>query len=262
MDRRFQFYKRNIDLWIKNRDASVLIVGGGDYDFRVFRENGFQNVTISNLDSRMNQSDYLPYKYAFENAENLSFNDDSFDYVVVHASLHHCSSPHSALLNMYRVARKSVILFESRDSFLMNLTEYFGFTETYEHSAVYHNNGEYGGVDNSDIPNFVYRWTEREIEKTIKSYSPYASQKFKYSYDYDLPRSFETRKAVHFKKYLVKLLSIFYIPFKFFFPRQQNLFACKIDKPDLSNELFEWLNVIQDRIEFNKKWGEKYYKKN
>jgi ubiquinone/menaquinone biosynthesis C-methylase UbiE len=44
-----------------------------------------------------------------QDAENLSYDDRAFDLVVVHAGLHPCYSPHRALLEMYRVARRCVV---------------------------------------------------------------------------------------------------------------------------------------------------------
>jgi hypothetical protein len=43
-------------------------------------------------------------------------------------------------------------------------------SEVYEYSAL--KNDSNGGVDNTNIPNFVYRWTEREVLKLMNSYKP------------------------------------------------------------------------------------------
>ena len=39
--------------------------------------------------------------------------------------------------------------------------------QEYEHAAVFYNDCVFGGVKNTPIPNFIYRWTRRDIEKTI-----------------------------------------------------------------------------------------------
>src|SRR5262245_12517528 len=83
----------------------VLVVCGGSLDEQVFALTGFPNVTVTNLDDADAN--------VRQDAENLSYDDGSFDLVVVHAGLHHCYSPHRALLEMYRVARKCVLAFES-----------------------------------------------------------------------------------------------------------------------------------------------------
>ncbi len=261
MDKRLSFYKATIDKWIKHRDANILVVAGGKNDYEVFRKLGFINVTISNLDERMEGDEFNPFKWSYQDAENLSFEENSFDFVVVHAALHHCFSPHRALLNMYRVAQKGVILLESRDSFVMKIVEYCGLAQTYEHAAVFYNDCKYGGVRNTNIPNFVYRWTEREIEKTINSYAPYAQHHFYFNYDYDLPRSAQHRKKESYKMIFVYSSCLFYSIFAKLFPRQQNLFSCFIEKPDLERKHFEWLKYNDGKITFNKEWAYNYYKK-
>jgi len=261
MNKRISFYKATIDKWIKNRDANILVVGGGENDCEVFKELGFSNTTISNLDERMKGNEYHPFIWSYQDMENLSFEDNAFDFVIVHAALHHCFSPHRALLNMYRVAKQGVIIFESRDSFVMKFVEYFGLTQTYEHSAVFYNDCKYGGVANSTIPNYVYRWTEREIEKTINSFAPYAKHQFHYDFGYDLPRSAQWRKGEDYKMLIVYLSRVFYSLFIRVFPKQQNLFACFIEKPDLEKDHFEWLKYNDGKVNFNKEWANKYYKK-
>jgi hypothetical protein len=71
---------------------------------------------------------------------------------------------------MYRVARKTAIAFESRDSLLMRIAVKLGFTMDYETDCVTPDGK--GGVAESGIPNFVYRWTEREVWKAIATFDP------------------------------------------------------------------------------------------
>jgi hypothetical protein len=56
-------------------------------------------------------------------------------------------------------------------------------SEVYEYSAVKNDDG--GGVDNTNVPNFVYRWTEREVLKLINFYRPLNKYKIYFDYDYD-----------------------------------------------------------------------------
>lgn len=53
--------------------------------------------------------------YAEENAEDLSFDDSTFDYVFCKQSYHHFPRPYLALYEMLRVARNGVILVEPSD---------------------------------------------------------------------------------------------------------------------------------------------------
>ncbi len=111
---RIEFYKNTISKWIENRNSSILVIGGGETDRSVFNLLGFANVTISNLDERVIGDEFAPYQWSYQKAEQLSYGDREFDFVVVHAALHHCESPHRALLEMYRVAKIGAIAFESR----------------------------------------------------------------------------------------------------------------------------------------------------
>lgn len=81
---------------------------------------------------------------------------------------------------MYRVARKAVIAFEARDSMLTQLVVQFGHTGQFEVSSI--DPEGRGGVADTGIPNFVYRWTEREVIKTIASYGPGGTPTFQFFY--------------------------------------------------------------------------------
>src|SRR5437762_2881238 len=109
----FRFYGRIIrDLLargIVKPDMSVLVVCGGEIDKRIFQQLGFTAVTISNLDTRMTGQEFAPYNWSCQDAEALAFPDNSFDFVVVCAGLHHCYSPHRALLEISRVARRCAV---------------------------------------------------------------------------------------------------------------------------------------------------------
>jgi ubiquinone/menaquinone biosynthesis C-methylase UbiE len=54
-------------------------------------------------------------KYSVQNAENLTFDDESFDFVFCKESYHHFPRPALALYEMLRVARKAVVLIEPND---------------------------------------------------------------------------------------------------------------------------------------------------
>jgi hypothetical protein len=52
---------------------SVLVVAGGGYDRDVFLARGYRQVTISNVDTRIDTSGaYAPYTWSYQNAESLS----------------------------------------------------------------------------------------------------------------------------------------------------------------------------------------------
>jgi hypothetical protein len=90
--------------------------------------------------------------------------------------LHHCASPHRALLEMYRVARKAAAVFEARDSLMMRSAIALGFTGDFELEAVSGEGYESGGLNNGPIPNSNFRWTEREVVETIRAADPAGAQ--------------------------------------------------------------------------------------
>jgi SAM-dependent methyltransferase len=259
---RLSFYKNTINKWIEDKSSSILVVGGGETDHSVLRSLQFTNVTISNLDSRMTGNEFFPYKWSFQKAEQLEYEKDSFDFVVVHAALHHCESPHRALLEMYRVARSGLIAFESRDSLLMRFLEKIKLTPSYEHVAVHWNDGKFGGVNNTEIPNYIYRWTEREIEKTISSYAPYAKHQCFYCYGNDIPSNVRIEKRADWKRIVIYIAKPFYQVFSTFFPSQQNLFAFYVQKPQVPNDLHDWLSLKNEEIRFDREWAKKNYQPN
>jgi ubiquinone/menaquinone biosynthesis C-methylase UbiE len=259
-DTRINFYKDTINQWIQDKNSSILIVGAGETDRDVFTELGFTNVIISNLDSRLKGDEFSPYSWSYQKAEQLSYENESFDFVVVHAALHHCESPHRALLEMYRVAKKGVVAFESRDSLLMKFLELANLTPSYEHVAVYYNDGKFGGVNNTEIPNYIYRWTEREIEKTISTYAPYAKHEFRYRYGNDVPSSIGLERKATLKQVIISVAKPFYHLFTLLFPKQQNLFAFYTEKPNIPANLYEWLKLEEGNIKFNYEWAKAIYK--
>jgi SAM-dependent methyltransferase len=262
MNEREAFYQKIVSEQIKDRDASILVCGAGSLDKQIFANLGFSDVTLSNLDEKMDHGEYAPFKWKYENAEILSFNNSVFDYVVIHAAIHHASSPHKVLTEMYRVAKKGVLAFESRDSVIMRFLERNGLTQVYEYTAVYYNDCKYGGMNNTEIPNFVYRWTEREIEKTIQAYAPYFKHKFIYRYGTAFPCTPGLEAKGVNKTIFLKLMRPFYWLFAKIFVKQQNLFAFYIEKPIIQNSLLPWLifDESERKIKFNKKWGDQKYR--
>ena len=259
---RRQFYSNIVEKRILNKDASILVCGGGLLDKETFLDLGFSNVTLSNLDTRTSADKFAPYKWDYQDAQSLSYDDNSFDYVVIHAAIHHAPMPHKVLLEMYRVSRVGILAFEARDSFLMRIVTKLNLAQEYEHAAVFYNDCSHGGVNNTQIPNYVYRWTEREIEKTIQSYNPISKHTFLYDYGSAYPCTPELELKNGFKVSLLFLLKSLYIFFSRIFYKQQNQFAFFILKISKENELFPWLCRDKDTndIKFNKAWAEKKYK--
>src|SRR5207244_6314078 len=141
--------------------------------------------------------------------------------------LHHCDSPHRGLLEMYRVSRRGVLVFESRDSLVMKIAVRLGLTQEYEIAAVAWNGGTCGGVNNSQIPNFIYRWTEREFEKTITAHDPVAPHRFRYFYGLNLPWQPESRLGRRLVGAIAAIANVVSAPLR----KQRNSFAMVALRP-------------------------------
>jgi SAM-dependent methyltransferase len=184
MTERLGFYERTLqqllDDGLVERGWRVLVVAGGQVDREAFAATGFTDVTVTNLSEDGDER---------QDAEALTYEDEAFDFAVISAGLHHCASPHKALLELYRVARHGILALEARDSSLMRLAQRIGVVDDYELTAVADNGFAAGGVRNTAVPNFVYRWTEREVEKTIASAAPQRTHRFVWFRELELPVS-------------------------------------------------------------------------
>ena len=88
-----------------------------------------------------------------QNAEKMSLKDNTFDWSLVKAGLHHLQKPVIGIYEMLRVSRKGVIVIEAHDSFLLNLSQKFSKKV----------------LDFEEAGNYVYRFRKREIEKICLS---------------------------------------------------------------------------------------------
>ncbi len=166
---------RLVQRGVLRRNMKVLVVCAGQYDRDVLRRCGFTDVTLSNLDPVVGGSGCAPFTWRLEDAERLSYDDGEFDVVIAHSGLHHARSPHRAVLEMYRVGRVGVVAFEPVDNLVTRIGVWLGVGQQYELAAVAGAGCRSGGQRNTPIPNYVYRWTPREVEKTIRSYARSAS---------------------------------------------------------------------------------------
>ena len=211
---REKFYKIVVSQYL-NYSSNVLVVGAGPVDIKVFNDLGFKKIKFTNLITNKKFS-----QIKFGNMENLKYPDNSFDYAVVHASLHHTSKPYKGIYEMYRVSRKGILLIESHDNFVMRLLIKFNLTEDFENSSIKYSGLAInkGGVDGTDIPNYIYRFTERELKKFSKGLDFNKSHKIYFDYYLSLD-NIESRFSKGFlgktlKFIIVKLALIFFFIFK------------------------------------------------
>ena len=222
---------------------TVLVVAGGPADRDAFRALEFEHVTISNVDEEVTADELEPYEWSFQDAEALAYPDASFDLTVVSAGLHHCRSPHRALLELYRVARVAALALESRDSALMRAAVKLGAVDKYELAAVAAHGLRSGGVANTSTPNYVYRWSEREVEKTVASFAPHARHRVRFFRGFELPESLLEADSGAARARLLRLAAPVVGGLTRVFPRQANLFAFVVEKPRLPDDLQPWMRV-------------------
>ena len=234
---------------------SVLVSCGGSADRDALADAGFTNVTVTNVDSAGDDGSLAPFGWAHQDAEALTYEDGSFDVGIVSAGLHHCRSPHRALLELYRVARVAVVAIESRDSTLMRLGVRLGAVDEYELGAVAAHGLRAGGVENTSTPNYVYRWTEREVEKTVASFAPHARHRIHYFRQFELPDVL-VEAARGPRGTLLRLARPVVTGVTRVLPSQANLFAFAIEKPDPARDLQPWMAAVDEPDE--RVIGERY----
>ena len=225
---RFEFYQNQI-LKFLNKNKSILVLGASSDEANLFHKLHFKKITLSNIDLAQlkgaEKYNFRKIKIDFRNLYRIK--NSFYDFVVVHASIHHASKPHNILLEMYRIAKLGVLIVESNDSFIMRLAVKLKFSEDFEKSAL--NYKTYvGGVDGSHIPNYVYRWTEREIKKLFYSYQP--DKKINIIFNYQNNIYNENLSDNFYKKIIIVISYVFLKTIFILFPKQQNLMSIYIDK--------------------------------
>lgn len=233
---RFKFYEEQILKYLK-KNKTILVLGASYAEAALFHKLKFKKVTLSNINldqlKNTNIFNFKRKKLDFKFLENVKKN--SYDFVIVHASIHHTSKPHNALLDMYRIAKDGVLIIESNDSYIMKLAVKLKFSEEFEKSAL-NKNFFVGGVDGTNTPNYVYRWTEREIRKLFFSYEPDKEINIKFDYQNNIYN--ENLSNNPLKKVIVVLSYIFLKLLFIIFPKQQNLMSIYIDKKNLQRRVF------------------------
>jgi len=228
--KRWKFYKINILKYL-NKNSKILVIGASSREVEIFFELGYINVIFGYYGKKENEqfknlSSYQSHETLQIDCRKINFPDEHFDYVFTHATIHHIDLPHLAITEMYRVSKFGTLIIESNDSFVMRMAQKFGFTEEFEISSTL-KNGQ-GGLLDTGIPNYVYRWTENEIFKLLNSYKPQIIHKIDFLYANDMENlglEFSYKKKL-LKKTLSKLLYVFFLVFK----KQQNLMSIYIDK--------------------------------
>lgn len=227
-----QIYERVLRGLLQSGDLSatdkIIVLCGGSHDARVLEALGFSDVVITNLDERYDG--YCePFAWRRLDAEETGLEPDSFDWAFVHAGLHHCASPHRAFLEMIRIARKGALVVEARDSLLMRIAVRAGMAPEYELEAVVLEGGETGGLRNGPVPNYIYRWTEREVRKAVEAAYPGLANDVRFFYGLRLP-DLRMAMAGGVKHMAYRAASLGVRLFHRLFPSQGNEFAFALVK--------------------------------
>jgi SAM-dependent methyltransferase len=243
------------------RSDAVVAVCAGTTERDLFLRLGFRDVLITNVDDRMSDGGtFAPFEWSRQDAQDLDLGDGSFDFAFVADGLHHCSSPHRALLEMYRVARKGIVVVEARDSVLMRTANRLGLSPAYEVEAVVGNEFRWGGVDNRPIPNYVYRWTESEFKKTIRSFDPIGEHRFRFFYALNLPYYLAEMRKSSVKLQVTRAAEPVLRAFTRVFRKQCNALAMVALKPRVPDDLWPWLAVERGQVVFNRAYARQRFK--
>jgi SAM-dependent methyltransferase len=249
--------KKALEHNLLQKTSLILVVGGGPNDSKTLQQLGFKNVIISNLVPHANYTNYYPYKWENADLNNLQYQSDSFDFVIVSASLHHLYSPHRGLIEMLRVSKNAIMIIESSDNLLSKISRKLGLVPNYEIDAILGDGT--GGVENSSIPNFIYRWTRDEVKKAVNSFLPHTQNKFYFYHHYQFPIARLKRSKNLFVKLALPLVYLTSFLLKLFFPRQANEFGILIEKGKI---LHPWLKGTRDNPLLNLPYLRKHYKTN
>jgi len=234
-----------------DRRQPVLVLGGEQEDIDILTACGFEQIVLSNLDAAGMALD----------AENIALADDSYPVVFAHAVLHHCRCPQKAVGEMVRVSQQHVFFVEPNDSWALRMLVRLGFSFPYELAAVGAHEYLHGGMRDGPIPNYIYRWTGHEVEKSVASYHPERQFQVRahpywdfYVNEYELLNRKETRVAQLAEKIgprnLVSLLQLAQAVLNLLPPvrSQGNKFFCAISK----RELQPWIEMRDGRCYLKK----------
>lgn len=158
-----------IDGLLEDKDKSWFIVGDSyGHDAYYLLQKGVKKVLTSDLNDDILQvakTEGIITEYDIQNAEKLTLEDNSFNYVLCKESYHHFPRPFAAMYEMLRVSKDGVVVIEPQDpvikmpsllflyNFLMKVSPKTSF-------KIWKNRISY-----EPVGNFVYKVSIREFEK-------------------------------------------------------------------------------------------------
>jgi hypothetical protein len=148
---------------------------------------------------------------------------------------------------MYRVASRGILAFEPKQGLFTTLGVKLGFGQDYETAAVFDNACRFGGVANTAVPNFVYRFTKHDVVRAIQSYAPIAGHRYRFWYATRLSDRLYRMKKKHLGT-LVRLTARLLVLLGRTCPFFANNMAFFVSKPAIPGDLFPWLRLEGDAI--------------
>ena len=151
-----------------DKDKLWLTIGDGiGTDANWLLKQGMKVKASDIADTILKMSEAKGYIDGFfkENAEYLSFKDESLEYVLCKEAYHHFPRPYIALYEMIRVASKAVVLIEPNDigiqwPFIIAIKNVLDRFNTGLINSIWKNRHSF-----ETVGNYVYKISEREMEK-------------------------------------------------------------------------------------------------
>ena len=114
-----RMHRMFLPLIVVSQNARWLTVGDGNYgsDALFLQQQGVDVLASSLTDTSLRVAAKKGYlkKYAAVNAEQIPYEDESFDFVLCKEAYHHFPRPAVAFYEMLRVAKEAVVLIEPYD---------------------------------------------------------------------------------------------------------------------------------------------------
>ncbi len=175
-----------------SKNSTWLTIGDGRFgtEARFIEENGGKAHASDINTDLLFKSKKMGYinEYSAQNAEDLSFESNKFDYVLIKEAVHHFEKPWKGLYEAFRVAKYGVILIEPKDNNPLKSglrKKLFNFFKFWIKFLLKKNPNKYS-YSFEEVGNFVYSLDNRELEKFIlgMNHNHYAYQQLN---DYYFP---------------------------------------------------------------------------
>ena len=185
-----------------NSEATWVTIGDGGYgsDASYLQQEGASVVATSLTDSSLKIAKEKGYiqQYDVQNAEQIMYPDNSFDFVLCKEAYHHFPRPPIAFYEMLRVAKSAVILIEPYDG----PKRLLDFIKSPFKKLLW---GKEQTINFEPCGNYIYRIHPHDIEKklTALGHSAIAYKKFN---DFCWPKYSLTNAGTSFGYIIIKLI--------------------------------------------------------